>query len=226
MGASELATQTPTWLGYVEALTTTVAVIFTAWAAWSAKVAADASREIGRIESERDERVRRSVVVDLALLPPTEHPTPGYVVKVTVINGSPYPVRAVRLKVVCGTANWGPQLLGPVTPGGQVVMKAFLPTPLDPIDNADAFVRFVDHSGEAWVSTARSVVSPAGDDVQKWIQEGEEWARSPVVVTPWMRGEVEGTRLDGFDLEAWMDAMVRKHRTCRRQGEPPTHSGA
>jgi hypothetical protein len=197
------------WLQAVAAVGTAVAALFAGWAAWIARRSAEASRDLVKLELERDlrsaEEARwrqaRRVTVDLmgqeVFLPPDN--TPAHDMYLVVLNGSTDPISKVRLKIVGGDAVWGPQLVGNVAPGNQVTLIARLITSRD-TDNADAFVRFVDIEGRPWVANARTSVGPDESGIDTWIAEGRAFGERNLTAAE--RGTISGA-VGPPDLESW-----------------------
>ena len=199
----------PLWLQYLVAFGTAGAAIFAGWAAWTARQAATATRDLVAVEIQRDVRSSeearwrqaRRITVDLVNHAQLDHSGDriGFDQHLVLTNSSPDPIFKTRLKMVVGDAVWGPQLIGTLGPWQRVALTARLYT-LEDDANSDAFVRFVDVEGQAWVASARSALYPDENAVEHWIEEGRVFSARDLTAAE--QGTIDGvTPLP--DLDAW-----------------------
>lgn len=201
-------------LDVILAIGTLGTAIFAGWAASSSRQAARASRDLARLEAEREERAAedlhwrhaRCVTVDLFTEEVADHGRRrGFDVLLTVTNAGVEPVRKARLKVLMGDAVWGPQLVGTITPGQSVRLTARLLTTADEA-NTDGLVRFTDARGNSWVTGARRpLAEDPPENLGAWIDEGRAFAQRDL--SPAERGSCSGAATP--DLSEWRTEMER-----------------
>lgn len=202
MSASSYATESATLLDWLTALGTIGAVAIAGWAAWAATQSARVTRQMVKIERDRDEAARVSqaqrVTVDLMtedIFDETGNRV-GADCRLYLVNASTAPLYRTRIKIVAGSAVWGPQLIGSVAPGQEIELYARLMTTADRLD-ADAPVRFYDPDGQAWIASPGGHPVQAGDDVQTWIDDAAAFSQREL--TSFERGMTIGVHTADFD---------------------------
>ena len=192
-------------VGWLTATGTAGAAVFAGWAALSASAVVRENRRLVDIELQRDreraeaERTAQARRVSVTLITESLHDESGQHgvdFHLVVSNASDSPVFKVRLKVVAGAGQWGPQLVGNLVPGQQLDLYARIYTSAT-LSNTDAAVRFVDANSCAWVATARTSAEPTSEDPGQWIVEGEAFARRDLDL--YERGSLSGLPAPDFD---------------------------
>jgi hypothetical protein len=198
-------------LDVVTATGTVGAALFAGWAALSSARAARASRDLVLLERERDQerleegkwRQARRVTVDAGFQTVLDDSDTllGVDAFARVTNASGAPISKVRVKMACDSEQWGPQLVGTISPGDHIEIIARLLAPLRP-GEFNSFVRFVDVDGRAWVLDARGVLAPDLDgNLEGWIEDGRHFAEREM--SPEQRGTIAGASPAMPDLEVW-----------------------
>jgi hypothetical protein len=206
----------PSWVQHLIAFGTVGAALFAGWAALSARNSTAEARALIKLERSRDERAEeeahwrqaRRLSIEQMIEPGTLDDGRSAVdTRVVVTNLSGDPLLRSRLKIMIGSATWGPTLIGTLRPGQpvQLIVRLIQSTPLAPTDEVNAYARVNDVQGIAWIVDARGNVAqddPAG--LQRWIEEGAVAAARPM--TPEERGTIDGAIYDpSLSLEEWRE---------------------
>ena len=201
------------WIDLAIAVGTVGAAVFAGIAARVAATSAEASRELVKLERERDSaaieaahwRQARRITVDVRGRQRSDYSDEpelepnAWDASCVVTNASVDPIFNARIKIVCDDERWGPQLVGTLAPGQRIEVIARIMTRSP---NLNGQVRFVDVEGQGWVADGQNPVRP-DDDLTRWIDDGREFAERGHL-PPVMRGTI--TRSDYAsvpDFDKW-----------------------
>jgi len=205
----------PTWLQYVTAIATGGAALAAAWAALNSYSSTKASQRLVQVEVERDERNRseafkrqaQRVTVDLSGQPFDVSGVAALDMHARVSNSSADPISKVRIKLIAGGQRWGPMLVGTLSPWQKITVTARVFA--DPsADDQNAYVRFLDVDGQAWIANARTAVVPDPGPVDQWIADGREFVLRRLTMEE--AGMIDGLEDFAPDLDAWRSEMSER----------------
>ena len=205
--------ETSDWINLATAIGTVGAAWYAGRAARVAATSADASRELVKLERERDIaaieaahwRQARRVTVDVRgrQLWDEQGEAIAWDAGCVATNASVDPIFKARIKIVSDDERWGPQLVGTLAPGQsiEVTARIFTRSP-----NFNGQVRFVDVEGQGWVADGQNPVRP-DDDLTRWIDDGREFAERDL--TPHEQGTLTRTDYASMpDFDGWAASVA------------------